>query len=357
MNKKLWIMTALTPLLLAPSLAAADAFCNYDDTVKMDNYLKKGKEAEKAGRTRDALLYYLAIDSFCGNGVEAASSMLRIGVKFGERAAARGRFISEEGFFIKVEDEECRRWVRHYTIEVNRYDPEVPGHCTTASGGMRLEINPQAGAFDWYESTFNYMAADLAMLKAIDQKPDDFDRYERAFKHFEKRMRLNATGYKPDPLHLKELKKAAESNLNATLANEEKEFAALKQPARSVKILETALKWAAFLGESAKERVMVRAASRADAAFQSDTPTGLLDALIFLSFAERNEEHSAVIVRAAELGQASLNKKDYELAEKYFIVAGNEEMAATARKLAEQSKAGEKQNKQPDRPPEDLLDR
>ena len=289
MNKKLWIMTALAPLLLAPSLAAADAFCNYDDTVKMDNYLKKGKEAEKAGRTRDALLYYMAIDSFCGDGVEAARSMLRIGVKFGDRAAERGRFVSEEGFFRKVEDEECRRWVRHYTIEVNAFDPEVPGHCTTASGGMRLEINPQAGAFDWYEATFNYKAADLAMLKAVNQKPDDLDRYERAFKHFEKRRRLNATGYTPDPTHLKELEKTALSNLNATLSSEEKEFAALKQPARSVQILESALKWAAFLGESAKERVTVRAALRADAAFQSDTPTGLLDALIFLSFADKNE--------------------------------------------------------------------
>ena len=346
MDKKLSIMTALVPLLLSPAMASADALCNYDDVVKMDNYLKKGKEAEKAGRTRDALLYYMAIDSFCGNGVEAANSMQRIGEKFAEKAAAKDRFVSEEGLFIRVEDEACRRWMRHFTIEVNAYEPEVPGHCTTASGGMRLDINPQAGAFDWYEATFNYKAADLAMLKAVNHKPDDFETYERAFKHFEKRGQLSAVLYKPDPLYLKELEKTALSNLNATLASEEKEFAALRQPARSVKTLETALKWASFIGEGAKERVVVRATSRADAAFQSDTPTGLLDALIFLSFADRSEEHSAVIVRAAELGQASLDKKDFELAEKYFIVAGNEEMAATARKLAEQSKAGGRKDRQ-----------
>jgi len=340
MKMKLRITTALLPLLLAPSHASADALCNYDDTVKMDGYLKKARQAEKDGRTRDALLYYMAIDSFCGDGVSAASSMKRIGLKYGERAAARGRFISDEGLFRKVEDEECRRWVRHFTIEVNRYDPEVPGHCTSASGGLRLELNPLSGAFDWYESTASYREADLAMLKAVEQRPEDFDRYEKAYEHFRKRGRLNATGYKPDPLYMKELEKTAVANLNGALASEEKEYAALRQAGRSVKILEGALKWASVLGQGAKERVIVRAVTRADAAFQSDTPAGLLDALIFLSFADRGEEHSAIIVRAAELGQAALARKDYELAEKYFIVAGNEEMAAAARKLGGQSKTG-----------------
>lgn len=337
---KLWITTALLPLLLAPSYAAADALCNYDDTVKMDDHLKKARQAEKDGRTRDALLYYMAIDSFCGDGAAAAGSLKRIGLKYGERAAARGRFVSDEGLFRKVEDEECRRWVRHFTIEVNRYDPEVPGHCTSASGGLRLELNPLSGAFDWYESTASYREADLAMIKAVEQKPEDFDRYQKAYEHFKKRGRLNATGYAPDPRYLKELEKTALANLNGALASEEKEYAALRQPGRSVKILEGALRWASLLDPAAKERVMVRAVTRADAAFQSDTPAGLLDALIFLSFADRGEEHSAIIVRAAELGQAALARKDYELAEKYFIVAGNEEMAFTARKLGEQSKTG-----------------
>lgn len=338
MNRRLWIIPALLAFLAAPSYVRADAFCNYDDTVKMDNYLKKGREAEKAGKTRDALLFYRAIDSFCGDGVEAKSSMQRIGLKFGARAANRNKLVSEEGLFRKVADEDCRRWARYGGLETNPYEPAVPGHCTTESGGMRLELNQQAGAFDWYEATFNYRDADLAMLKAVSQRAEDLDIYERAFRHFEGRKRLNATGYRPDPLHLAELKKAAEANLDSTLNREEKEYASLKQPARSVKSFETALRWASFIGESAKERVVVRAVSRADAAFQSDTPTGLLDALTFLSFADKNEQKSVVIIRAAELGQAAMEKKDYELAEKYFYAAGNEDMAAAAKKLSELNK-------------------
>lgn len=347
MNKRLLTIPALLAFFLAPSYARADALCNYDDTVRMDNYLKKAKEAEKAGKTRDAIFFYKAIDSFCGDGVEAKSSMRRIGLKNGARAANRNRLISEEGLFKKIQDEDCRRWSRYSGIEANPYEPAVPGHCTTENGGMRVELNPQAGAFDWYETTFNYRDADLAILKAIEQKPGDLDRYDRVFRHFEARKRLNATGYRPDPLHLAELRKAAASNVDSALAREEKEYNALKQPDRSVKTLETALKWASFIDENAKERVIVRAISRADSAFQSDTPEGLLDALTFLSFADRSEQRYAVITRAAELGQAALNKKDYELAEKYFLAAGNTEMAAAAKKLSMMSKTGSRNQGNP----------
>jgi hypothetical protein len=347
MNKRLWTIPALLTLFLAPSLAGADALCSYDDTVRMDNYLKRGKETEKAGKTRDALLFYMAVDSFCGDGVEAKNSMRRIGLKFGAKAAGRDRFISDDGLFMKVADEDCRRWSRYPGMETNPYEPAVPGLCTTASGGMRLELNQQAGAFDWYETTFNYREADIAILKANSQKPEDLDIYERVFRHFEKRKRLNATGYTPDPLHLVELKKAAVTGLDATLAREDKEYAALKQADRSMNTLETALHWASFIDAGAKERVVVRAVSRADAAFQSDTPAGLLEALTFLSVADKSEEQSAVIVRAAELGQAALQKKDYELAEKYFLVAGNEEMAAAAKKLSGMSKSGDRTKETP----------
>lgn len=347
MHKRLWKISALLAFLVAPSLADADALCNYDDTLRMDNYLKQGKEAEKAGKTRDALLFYKAIDDFCGNGDEAVSSMKRIGLKFGARAEKRDRLVSKEGLFTKVADEDCRRWKRYGGMETNPHEPAVPGHCTTESGGMRIEINQQAGAFDWYEATFNYREADLAMLKAIAQKTGDTDRYERAFRHFEGRKKLNATGYRPDPGHLAELEKAAADNLDSALALEEKEYGTLKQTSRSVKTLETALKWASFIDENAKERVVVRAVARADAAFQSDTPTGLLDALAYLSFADKSEQKSVVITRAAELGQAALEKKDYELAEKYFFAAGNEDMAAAAKKLSETTRQQTTPKKQP----------
>ncbi|CAG0947752.1 hypothetical protein ANRL1_04504 [Anaerolineae bacterium] len=335
MDKRIWTIPALLVALAFPSSASADALCNYDDTLRMDNYLKKGLEAEKAGKTRDALLYYMAIDSFCGNGAEAERSIKRIGSKFGARAAARGRLVSEEGLFRKVADEDCRRWARYGGMETNPFEPAVPGHCTRESGGMRVELNQQSGAFEWYAGTLNYNEADATMLKAVAQKPGDIRRYELAFRHFENRKRLNATGYRPDPRHLAELRKAADENLAATLAREDKEYAALKQPARSIETLETSLKWASFIDEHAKERVVVRAVARADAAFQSDTPAGLLEALTFLGFADKSEQKSVVITRAAELGQAAMQKKDYELAEKYFFAAGNEDMALAAKKLSE----------------------
>jgi len=335
MDKRLWTIPALLLILAAPSCARADALCNYDDTLRMDNYLKKGREAEKAGRTRDALLYYMAIDSFCGNGEQAESSIRRIGLKFGARAAARDRLVSEEDLFRKVPDEDCRRWARFTGMEANPFEPEVPGHCTREAGGMRVEINQRAGAFEWYAATLNYKEADAALLKAIGQKPGDIRKYERAFNHFESRKRLNGTGYRPDPRHLAELRKIGDENLTAILAREDKEFTARGQSARSVETLESALRWASFLGEHAKERVVVRAVARADAAFQTDTPAGLLDALTFLGFADKSERKSIVITRAAELGQAAMEKKDYELAEKYFFAAGNEDMAAAAKKLSE----------------------
>lgn len=341
MDKRVRTLPALISLvLIAPSIAGADALCNYDDTVRMDNYLKKGREAEKAGKTRDALLFYRAVDSFCGDGAAAKGSIKRIGLKSGAKAVERGRFISDEGLFTKVADEDCRRWMRYLHIDVNPYEPPVPGHCTTESGGMRLELNPQAGAFDWYEATFNYREADLSLLKLLSKRPGDLFVFERVFSHFQSRKRLNSTGYTPDKAFFDEVEKTAFVNLDSTLSKEEKEYTASRQADRSIKLLHSAIKWATYMGEGTKERVIARAVSRGDHALDAGTPSGLSDALAFFSFAGKEELKTAVLTQANELGRAALEKKDYILAEKFFVVEGNEQMIALARRLSSSQKSG-----------------
>lgn len=335
MDKSFRIIPALILFLLAPVAAGADALCNYDDTARMDTYLKKGREAEKAGRTRDALLYYMAIDSFCGDGIEAKSSVRRIGLKFGVKAAEKGRIFSDEGLFRKVADENCRRWMRHFHIDINPYEPAVPGHCSTESGGTRVELNPQAGAFDWYEATFNYGEADLSLLRLLASRTGDIVVYDRVFRHFRERKRLNSTGYMPDRSIFAEVEKTAVSNLDSALSREDKEYAASRQADRSIRTLEAALRWASYLSDGARERVYARALARGDDALEAGTPSGLADAFAFFSFANKDELKAIVLLQANELGRASLEKKDYWLAEKYFIVEGNEQMAGTARRLGE----------------------
>lgn len=335
--KRLCLIPAFMLFLLAPAGAQADALCNYDDTARMDTYLKKGKEAEKSGKTREALLYYLAVDSFCGNGVEAKSAVKRIGLKLGAKAAEKGRLVSEEGLFKKVPDENCRRWMRYIHIDINPYEPAVPGHCSTESGGVRVELNGLAGAFDWYEATFNYREADLALLQFLGKRPGDLDVFAGVYRHFELRQKLNSTGYAPDKTSIAEVKKTAATNLDSALSKEDMEYSASRQAARSIKSLETALKWAAYLDDGARARVKARAIARGDSSLETGTPAGLADALAFFKLAEKEELKSAVLIRANELGQAALEKKDYALAEEFFIVEGNEQMAGLARTLAKKA--------------------
>lgn len=340
MDKSFRIIPAFLLILSAPVAASADALCNYDDTVKMESYLKKGREAEKAGKVRDALLYYSAIDTFCGDGDAAKSSIKRIGLKSGAKAANRGRIISEEGFFKKVADEDCRRWMRYLHIDTNPYETAVPGHCSTESGGTRVEINPLAGAFDWYEATFNHREADQALLDLMAKREGDIVVYDRVFRHFESRKRLNATGYMPDEAMFAQVRKAAEASLDSILAREEKEYGASKQMARSIKYLEAALRWASYLDEDSGARVKARALARGDAALEAGTPDGLSDALAYFSFAGKEELKAAVLLHANELGRAALERKDYLLAEGYFKVEGNEQMVALSRKLALEGAGG-----------------
>lgn len=335
--KRRRLIPVFTLFLLTPAIASADALCNYDDTVKMDSYLKKGKEAEKSGKTRDALLYYLAVDSFCGDGVGAKSALKRIGLKLGAKAAEKGRLVSQEGLFRKMPDENCRRWMRHIHIDTNPYEPPVPGHCAAENGGVRVELNGQAGAYDWYEATFNYREADLALLKFLAKWPGDLEVFKSVFRHFELRQKLNSTGYSPDRSFIAEVEKTAAANLDSALSREDKEYPSLRQSARSIKALETALKWAAYLGEAAKSRVVARAIARGDSAFETGTPQGLADASAFFSLAEKEELKTAVLIRANELGRAALEKKDYVLAEEYFLVEGNKEMMDFSRTLAKKA--------------------
>lgn len=328
--------------LLAPAAAGADALCNHDDTVRMDSYLKKGREAEKSGRTRDALLFYRAIDDFCGDGDEARRLVRRMGLKYGAKAAGEGRVFSAEGLFIGEPDEDCRRWMRYLHINDSPYEPSIPGHCSTNSWGTRVEINPQAGAFDWYEGTFNHREADLALVALMEKRAGDIVVYDRVFRHFQARKRLNASGYSPDKAIYASVEKAAAGGLEATLVAEEKEYAASRQAEGSLRTLSLAMRWASYLDDAAKGRVAVRALARGAEAADTGTPPGLADAVSYFRFAGRDALASAVLRRANELGRAALEKNDYGLAESYFEAAGDARMAAAAREMARAAAEGAK---------------
>lgn len=347
MDKRFGIIPALLFSLLAPAAASADALCNYDDTVRMDTYLKKGKEAEKAGRTRAALLYYKAVDSFCGDGVQAKNLIRRMGLKLGAKAADKGRILSEEGLFRKVPDEDCRKWMRYLHIDTNPYEPAVPGHCTTESGGTRVELNADAGAFDWYEATFNYREADYSLLKLLAKRPGDLAAFELVYRHFEARKKVNSTGYVPEKSILAEVEKTALANLDSALSREDREYAASRQADGSIKTLTLARRWASYLEDGANERVSARAVARGKGAMEAATPSGLTDALAFFSFAGEGGLKTAVLQKANGLGRAALEKKDYLLAEEFFMVEGNERMVAMTKKMAAEEAAAKTAKEKP----------
>ncbi|HBG46572.1 MAG TPA: hypothetical protein DDW94_06220 [Deltaproteobacteria bacterium] len=322
-------------LAFAASPAFADVMCNYGDTQRLDVYLKKGREAEKEGKPLNAILFFQAADEYCGNRDEARRGIMRIGARMGAAAAAKGRLFANRDILTTVPDEDCRRWSRNYYLVPNPYEPPVPGLCTTKSGGMRVQIEGSAGAYDWYEATFNYRESDALVLKVLRSSPHDFGAYEAAQRHFKKRHQLNHAGYTLDTAHLMELRKTASSNVTAILLQEQKDLAAPKEADRSLSQLEAALKWASYAGEEETARVIKRAIDRGDDALMEKSITDLHEALEYYSFAEKMEKVRMVEMRADELGMNALSDNDPGAALNFFMLSGNRGQAEKARVLIE----------------------
>jgi len=328
---------ALLIVLSTSGLAFGDALCNYDDTSQSEGNIKKGRVAEKEGKTLDALLFFRAADTICGNRKEAREGIRRIGSKMGREAAAKGRIFTGKSIFSTVPDVDCRRWVRAYDVP-NPYEPRVPGLCIRQSGGVRVQLEPSAGAYDWYEATYNYRESDLLILKGVLSNTGDIAAYEAAQKHFQARLKLQDNGYSPDPQHLLELLKVASSNAASFLAKEEKEFQSSKDTERSLIRLENAMKWAVYGAESDRGKVVNRALDRAEEALKGNGISNLYDALEYYSFAGEADKVQDVAERADELGLAALNDNDPVTALKYFMLSGNRELIEKTRPLAEKAR-------------------
>lgn len=328
---------AVLLVLSASGAAFGDALCNYGDTTQSEGNLKKGRASEKEGKTLDALLFFRAADTICGNRKEAREGIRRIGSKMGREAAAKGRIFTGKNIFSTVPDADCRRWVRAYDVP-NPYEPSVPGLCIRQSGGVRVQLDPAAGAYDWYEVTYNYRESDLLMLKGVTASPGDIAVYEAAQRHFQARLRLQDNGYAPDPQQMKELQKIASTNAASFLAREEEEFQNSKDTERSLTRLENAMKWAIYGSEADRGRVIHRAFDRAEEALKGNGLSNLYDALEYYSFAGEADKVADVAERADELGLAALNDNDPVAALKYFMLSGNRELIDKARPLAEKAR-------------------
>lgn len=325
---------ALLIVLSMSGLAFGDALCNYDDTTQSEDNLKKGKIAEKEGKTLDALLFFRAADTICGNRKEARSGIMRIGSRMGKEAAAKGKVFTGKSIFSTVPDVDCRRWVRSYDIP-NPYEPRVPGSCVRHSGGVRIVLEPSAGAYDWYEATYNYRESDLLILKGVTSNPGEIAVFETAHKHFQARLKLHDNGYSPDPQHLKELQKVASTNALSFLAREDKEFQSSRDAERSLTRLDNAMRWALYGSEADRNKVRERALDRAEEALKGNGISNLYDALEYYSFAGETDRVQDVAERADELGLAALNDSDPVTALKYFMLSGNRELIEKTKPLAD----------------------
>lgn len=344
------IFTALT----FSGHAYGDAMCNHADVEKLDSYLENGLAAEKAGHALEALLFFRAADSFCGKRAEARKGLQRIGARMGSSAEKEGRFFSGKNILARVPDEDCRRWARHILISPNPYETAVPGLCVASSGGMRVEIERSAGAYDWYEATYNYRESDSLVMKSVKSAPADLDSAERAFRHFRSRERLNLPGYSVDPAHLAGLRGAASSSLDSLLLKEERSYAGTSDCEESLAILESALKWAALIGEPGKARVYSRAARRAEDAVKRTSVNDLYDAIEFYSFAGEGEPVAKVAKRADELGYAAMKENEPEKALEFFNLSGNRQLIKKAESLAEKVRKARSKGKKGEDPARSL---
>ncbi len=327
---------ALLIVLAASGAAFGDALCNFDDTTQSEENLKKGKAAEKEGKTLDAVLFFRAADTMCGNRLEAREGIKRIGAKMGREAAQKGRIFTGKSIFSTVPDPDCRRWVRAYDVP-NPYEPSVPGLCIRQSGGVRVQLDPAAGAYDWYEATYNYRESDLLILKGVTASPGDIAVFEAAQRHFQARLKLHDSGYQPDPQHMKELQKMASTNAASFLAREDKEFQSSKDTERSLTRLENAMKWAIYGSDADRAKVTHRALDRAQEALKGSGISNLYDALEYYSFAGEADKVADVAERADELGLSALNDNDPVTALKYFMLSGNRALIDKTRPLAEKA--------------------
>lgn len=316
------LSSALLITVLSGGMAYGDAMCNYDDTVQQDEYLKKGREAEKAGRFLDALLFYRSID-FCGNEKESEKALFRIGSRFALRAASKGVHYSGDGIFTNVPDLNCRKWATHSYLVPNPYEPSAPGLCTRDSGGTRLTLNEKAGAFEWYNETGNLREADKSILKHLASNPGDLMVFETAYFHLDARKSLDERIYKPDADLMEELKRAAASGVDSILKKEDKDFSKTKAAEKSLDLLESALKWASFGEAPLKARVFRRAEERGDELAFDGTPAGLESALLYYRFAGKEEKSRVVFAMADEAGIAEFKENNYTAALSFFRISGN----------------------------------
>ncbi|MBZ0221018.1 MAG: hypothetical protein K8I01_11380 [Candidatus Methylomirabilis sp.] len=347
-------ITGLFAVLSFSGHAYGDAMCNHADVERLGLYLNKGQVAEKAGRTLDALLFFRAADSFCGNRAEAMKGLQRIGARMGSAAEKEGRLFSGKNILSRVPDEDCRRWARHTSILPNPYEPAVPGLCVASSGGMRVEIERSAGAYEWYEATYNYRESDSLVMKGVKSNSSDLGAADRAFRHFKSRERLNFPGYSIDPAHLALLRGASSSNLDSILSKEERSYAETRNCRESLGILDSAMKWAVLIGESGTARVFSRAALRAEEALKGTSVRELHDAIEFYAFAGESEPFAKVARRADELGLAAMKENEPEKALNFFKLSRNEQLIKKAESLAEKVRKARSKGKKNEGPARSL---
>lgn len=342
-------VAVLFAVLCLSGLAYADAMCNHADVERLDFYLHKGLAAEKAGRTLEALLFLRAADDFCGNRIEARKGLSRLGLKMGASAQKKGRLFSGGNILTRVPDEDCRRWTRHIFLTPNPYEPEIPGLCTVSSGGMRLALDPSAGAYEWYEATYNYRESDSLVIKVFRSEPSDLGAAERAYMHFKSRERLIYPGYSIDPAHLALLRGTISSNLDSILAKEEKTYGETRGGDESLKLLGSAMEWAHLAGKPGAARVYSRAMRRAEEALKGTSIRDIHDAIGFYSFAGVSEPVEKVAKRADELGLAAMKENEAESALGFFNISGNKKLIKRAESLAEKvRRSRERGKKNPD---------
>ncbi|MBI5970518.1 MAG: hypothetical protein HY884_05130 [Deltaproteobacteria bacterium] len=249
---KVFVFAAAASMLLAlsaPAFADDVEACSTEEEIISNREVKLAKAAEAAGKTFDAYLHYR--NAQCADK-DAAGGRSRMLILMASKAETAGRLYNNERYYVLKPDAQCEK-----IYSFSRKDSEAPKNlvqyialCEQGSGA-RLEANPRASAYRWFNEAGKYEDAARVIMKAVRADPKDIEAVKEAKKAVTGTRDRDGVIIKLVPseaAYTAELKGIASKNIAGFLEREDKNFNkkvidAFSQEKSSDRLLELAQDW------------------------------------------------------------------------------------------------------------------
>ncbi len=282
-----------------------------------------GQQADKAGKTTNALLYY----DYAGMCLPEAASALKSLVRRLAADAEKAGRLDAEAVFRGTPDATCRK-----LMEADK-DPEIPGLC---SGDQRMDFNPNAGAVQLYERIFAYADADRVRVAMVRQSPADTRLFDREKSSLESHRDDPPEDYPKKAPYLDEMKKIAGDRGAKPFGDEPAQWARNEMDVmgggtrgqRSLMLLTQAKQWWEFFSDPRLKDCKARAEAHGDELGKDQhNPNNLTEAIAMYNLFGNDAKIAAVKASAKKLGDAAAKAGDSMNAAQYYSVAGDEKAA------------------------------